>query len=129
MDGMLTILDNPNYKNEDNNDNLSTITELTVKPLKSLEIKANFTYALNQYRNMNRATNTEYSRYPGETVQVTNSRSVDNLYEKFGPSTIMPRMSMRLGQKVSHRLIISRSWPVSTGRPNITKMSPQKATT
>lgn len=47
MDGLLTILDNPNYKNEDNNDNLSTITELTIKPSKSLEIRANFTYAFN----------------------------------------------------------------------------------
>lgn len=82
MDGLLTTLDNPNYKNEDNNDNLSTITELTIKPSKSLEIRANFTYAFNQYRYMNRATNTEYSRYPGETVLVTNSRSIDNLKEK-----------------------------------------------
>ena len=65
MDGLLTILDNPNYKNEDNKDNLSTTTELTIKPLASLEIRANFTYALNQNRYMNRATNTEYSRYPG----------------------------------------------------------------
>lgn len=80
MDGLLTILDNPNNKNEDNNDNLSTITELTIKPSKSLEIRANFTYAFNQYRYMNRATNTEYSRYPG--VLVTNSRSIDNLKEK-----------------------------------------------
>lgn len=82
MDGLLTILDNPNYKNEDNKDNLSTTTELTIKPLASLEIRANFTYALNQNRYMNRATNTEYSRYPGEMVQVTNSRSIDNLKEK-----------------------------------------------
>lgn len=36
MDGLLTILDNPNYKNEDNKDNLSTTTELTIKPLASL---------------------------------------------------------------------------------------------
>ena len=82
MDGLLTILDNPNYKNEDNKDNLSTTTELTIKPLASLEIRANFTYALNQNRYMNRATNTEYSRYPGEMVQVTNSRSIDSLKEK-----------------------------------------------
>ncbi len=82
MDGLLTILDNPNYKNEDNKDNLSTTTELTIKPLASLEIRANFTYAFNQNRYMNRATNTEYSRYPGEMVQVTNSRSIDSLKEK-----------------------------------------------
>ena len=82
MDGLLTILDNPNYKNEDNKDNLSTTTELTIKPLASLEIRANFTYAFSQNRYMNRATNTEYSRYPGEMVQVTNSRSIDSLKEK-----------------------------------------------
>lgn len=108
MDGLLTILDNPNYKNEDNNDNLSTITELTIKPSKSLEIRANFTYAFNQYRYMNRATNTEYSRYPGETILVTNSRSIDNLKENPRLSTTMRPTSTRLGQRVLPRRIISR---------------------
>lgn len=81
MDGMLTILDNPNYKNKDSNDNFSTSTELTIKPFKQLEIRGNFTYALNQYRYMNRSVNTSYSRYPGEIITITTGRSVDRLQE------------------------------------------------
>ena len=81
MDGMLTVLDNPNYKNGDTNDNLLTTTELTVKPVKGLEIKGNFTYGLNQYRNFNRSTNTSYSRYPGEIITLNSGNSIDKLQE------------------------------------------------
>ena len=81
MDGMLTVLDNPNYKNGDTNDNLLTTTELTVKPVKGLEIKGNFTYGLNQYRNYNRSTNTSYSRYPGEIITLNSGNSIDRLQE------------------------------------------------
>ncbi len=81
MDGLLTILDNPNYRNKDINDNLSTTTEMVIKPLQSLEIRANFTYALNQYRNTNRTVQVGYSRYPGEVVTVDNARSVSSLSE------------------------------------------------
>jgi len=83
MDGMLTVLDNPNYKNSDAYDTFSTTTELTINPLKNLEIKGNFTYTRNQYTATNRSTNTTYSRYPGEIINVTNSRSVDKLSENF----------------------------------------------
>lgn len=81
MDGMLTILDNPDYYNKDSNDNFSSSTELTVKPIRQLEIKGNFTYAINQYRNMNRSVNTSYSRYPAEIITITNGRSIDRLQE------------------------------------------------
>ena len=81
MDGMLSVLDNPNYKNGDTNDNLLTTTELTVKPVKGLEIKGNFTYGLNQYRNYNRSTNTSYSRYPGEIITLNSGNSIDRLQE------------------------------------------------
>ena len=83
MDGMLTVLDNPAYRNSDAYDTFTNTTELTLKPLKSLEIKGNFTYTRNQYTAMNRSTNTTYSRYPGEIINVTNSRSIDKLSENF----------------------------------------------
>ncbi len=81
MDGLLTILDNPNYKNEDVNDNLSTTTEMVIKPLPSLEIRGSFTYSLNQYRNTNRSVQVGYSRYPGEIITMSNSRSISSLSE------------------------------------------------
>lgn len=83
MDGMLTVLDNPNYKNGDTNDNLLTTSELTVKPFMGMEIKGNFTYGLNQYRNFNRSTNTSYSRYPGEIITLNSGNSIDKLQEIF----------------------------------------------
>lgn len=83
MDGMLTVLDNPNYKNGDSNDNLYTITELTFKPILQLEVRASYTYGLNQYRNMNRSVNTSYSRYPGEIIMLTTGSSIDRLQEIF----------------------------------------------
>lgn len=115
MDGLLTILDNPNYKNEDNKDNLSTTTELTIKPLASLEIRANFTYALNQNRYMNRATNTEYSRYPGEMVQVTNSRSIDSLKEKtetqhYYATNIYATWTKSIAQAHNIKLMAGSNW-------------------
>lgn len=81
MDGMLTALDNPAFSNTDVNDNLYNTTELVIKPLKQLEIRANFTYGHNQYRNTNRSANTTYSRYPGEIVTNTTGRFIDRLSE------------------------------------------------
>lgn len=81
MDGLLTILDNPNYRNEDVNDNLSTTTEMVIKPLPSLEIRGSFTYSLNQYRNTNRSVQAQYSRYPGELITTSNARSISSLSE------------------------------------------------
>lgn len=81
MDGMLTALDNPAFKNTDVNDNLYNTTELTIKPFKQLEIRANFTYGHNQYRNTNRSANTTYSRYPGEIIVNTTGKFIDKLSE------------------------------------------------
>ena len=65
MDGYTTIVDKGLHKNKDVQDNLSTTTEVTLRPLKKLEIKGNFTYMLNSVRNWNRQVNTTYSQYPG----------------------------------------------------------------
>lgn len=81
MDGMLTALDNPAFRNTEANDNLYNTTELTIKPLNQLEIKANFTYGHNQNRQMNRSANTTYSRYPGELITNTTGRFIDMLSE------------------------------------------------
>lgn len=81
MDGMVAILDQPGFTNGDTNDHFSTVTELTVRPSDLLEVKAHFTYGLNQYRNMNRSTNYTYSRYPGEIVTVETNKGLDRLQE------------------------------------------------
>ncbi len=81
MDGLLTILDKGKHVNKDVNDRFSTTTELTITPFKGLDIVANFTYALNVQRNMNRYVNTTYSKYPGE-ILVANTGRMDNYLQE-----------------------------------------------
>ena len=82
MDGMWAVLVNDGHKNQDINDNLFNTTELTIKPLKQLEIKANFTYGFNQTRCVNRAVEAQFSRYPGVIQNVSGRTWAENyLYE------------------------------------------------
>ena len=75
--------DNPSFKNIDQTDTFATTTELTLTPVKSLEIKANFTYSFNQNRSTNRSVNTSYSQYPGELVEMVSGRSENKLTESY----------------------------------------------
>ena len=81
MDGMLTALDNGGFKNTDKTDNILNTSELTIKPFKQLEIKANFTYGLNLERDQNRSVKAYYSKYPGELIASTGNRFVNRLQE------------------------------------------------
>ena len=81
MDGYTTIVDKGLHKNQDLQDNLSTTTELTLKPWKKLEIKGNFTYMLNSLRSWNRQVNTEYSQYPGVTETLNTGMFENKLTE------------------------------------------------
>ena len=81
MDGLLTILDKDKHRNQDQKDQFSTTVELTLTPLKQLEIKGNFTYMFYSSRNLNRSVNTTYSTYPGVIETLDTGRSEDKLYE------------------------------------------------
>ncbi len=81
MDGFMTVLDNGMNKNTDIQDNLSTTTELTLRPLKKLEIKGNFTYMFNTVRYTNRSVNTTYSKYPGVIETLNTGMFENNLVE------------------------------------------------
>lgn len=88
MDGMWAVLVNNGHSNKDINDNLFNTTELTIKPFKQLEIKANFTYGLNQTRCENRAVEAEFSRYPGVIQKVSGRSWAENyLYETVNTHT------------------------------------------
>ena len=65
MDGLLMILDADNF-NEDNVDNITETIDFTVKPLKGLTVKGDYTYSLNYKRYLNRSVNGHYSKFPGE---------------------------------------------------------------
>lgn len=80
MDGLMTILDKDSNINTEVNDFVSTMTELTLTPIKQLEIKANFTYSFNNSRYVTRTTGASYSTYPGQIIDlgVTQSERWDN---------------------------------------------------
>lgn len=54
---ILGNLNNENFKNQQRTSNLTNTTEITVKPIKQLEIKGNYTYSLNNYAQLNRSVN------------------------------------------------------------------------
>ncbi|MEY8686349.1 TonB-dependent receptor [Bacteroides sp. AN502(2024)] len=66
MNGLLALRDKGKHTSGDRTDDFSTTTELTITPIKGLELKGNFTYNVNNRRIMNRYVPTEYSQYPGE---------------------------------------------------------------
>ena len=54
---ILANLNNENFKNQEKTSNFTNTTEVTVKPIKQLEIKGNYTYSLNNYAQLNRSVN------------------------------------------------------------------------
>ncbi len=85
FDGLMTALDYGKHTNYDNRRNISNTTELTIIPVKQLEIKANYTYQYNTGYNSNRSVNTTYSTYPGELI-VANSGKYDNYLKETNSS-------------------------------------------
>ena len=81
MDGLVTILTNDLHRNVDKVNYLSTMSELTITPLKGLEVKANFTYNYSVSNSMNRSANAEYSVTPGVVETVTTENFVNKLSE------------------------------------------------
>ena len=57
MDGLMVMLTNGGHKNVDKVNYLSTMTELTLKPFKGFQVKANFTYNNTMSNSMNRQIN------------------------------------------------------------------------
>lgn len=89
MDGLPTILDKDLHRNTDHQDNISTTTELTLTPVKGLEIKGNFTYMFNSVRFTNRQVNTTYSTYPGVIETLNTGRFENKLTETFNTHRYM----------------------------------------
>lgn len=54
---ILGNLANDNFVNRRRTSNLTTTTEVTLKPVKQLEIKANYSYSSNNYSQLNRSVN------------------------------------------------------------------------
>ncbi|MCS2584489.1 SusC/RagA family TonB-linked outer membrane protein [Bacteroides sp. BFG-551] len=96
MNGLLALRDKGKHTSGDRTDDFSTTTELTVTPIKGLELKGNFTYNVNNRRIMNRYVPTEYSQYPGEveildepSLYMENRLKEETDYEHYRPPTCM----------------------------------------
>lgn len=61
--------------------------ELSLHPLEGLDIRANYSYKLNQSVYTSRWTNMEYSKYPGEILKDTQGRFMNRLEETRNVST------------------------------------------
>ena len=72
MDGLMMILQSDHF-NDDKVDNISETIDFTLKPVKGLTIRGDYTYTLKYNRYLNRSVNGEYSMYPGE-VEVKNDK-------------------------------------------------------
>ena len=83
MNSLLTIRDKDKHKGADRLDDFNTTTEVTLKPVKGLEVKANFTYNITNKRSMSRYVTTEYSQYPGvvETYEEPSAYTENRLKE------------------------------------------------
>ena len=81
MDGLMVMLTNGGHKNIDKVNYLSTMTELTIKPFKGFQVKANFTYNNTVSNSMNRQINGDYSKTPGVVETLNTGYFLDKLSE------------------------------------------------
>ena len=85
----VAILNNKNYKNRNQTGNFTNTTEVTIKPIKQLEIKGNHTYSSNNYSSMHRQVNLTFADVvPGNTFTLTTGNGEDKLTEKVQSTAI-----------------------------------------
>lgn len=80
-DGLHLTVDNPGFKNADKVSNFSNTVEITIHPIKQLEIKGNYTYAQQNKSNTNRSVNVQYSKTPGVISTLDTGNFEDKLSE------------------------------------------------
>ena len=79
---ILGNLANENFVNRNRNSNLTTTTEFTIKPIKQLEIRANYSYSNNNYYQINRSVNGTFAATTRmNTMTVTTDDNLDKLVE------------------------------------------------
>ncbi len=66
--------------------NFSNTAELSVRPVEGLDIRANFTYTMDNVRSWNRSTPATYSKYPGVVETDDNGRFWNRLMETYDNS-------------------------------------------
>jgi len=87
MDGAVLAVQNPNFKNVDKVNNFSNTVELSIHPVKQFELKANYTYQVQNKHNMNRSVNVTYSKTPGDITILDSGNFEDKLSESTSTNT------------------------------------------
>lgn len=87
MDGFNMAVQDPNFRNVDDNHNFSTTFEVKIKPIKQLEIVGNYTYTYNNSTTANRSVNSTYSQYPGVLTTITTGKFENKLAEAYKTNT------------------------------------------
>jgi TonB-linked SusC/RagA family outer membrane protein len=81
MDGMNALLNHNGHRNEDQLYEFQSVFEATVKPVRNIEIRANYGFTHTNSQQMNRGVNIPYSRYPGEVIYINTGVGLNRLYE------------------------------------------------
>ena len=80
---ILGILADENYTNRNRTSNFTNTAEVTIKPIKQLEIKGNYSYSYNTYTSLSRSVNVTYADVaPMKTVTLTSDENEDALKEQ-----------------------------------------------
>ena len=80
---ILGNLSNPNFVNKNRTANLTNTSEVTIKPVKQLEIKANYSYSMNTYTQLNRSVNGTFaSKERLKSEVITTGDNEDKLSEQ-----------------------------------------------
>ena len=79
---ILGNLNNENFVNRSRTSNLTNTAEVTIKPVRQLEVKANYTYSYNTSSSLHRSVNGTFSgTMPMQTVTLTTDDNEDKLSE------------------------------------------------
>ena len=79
---ILGNLNNKNFVNQQKTTNFTNTTEVTVKPIRQVEIKGNYSYSYNTYNQLNRSVNGVFAdKKRMKTVTLTDKDNEDKLSE------------------------------------------------
>lgn len=80
---ILGNLNNENFVNNQRTSNLTNTTEVTIKPVKQVEVKANYSYSYNTYAQLHRSVNGVFAdKTRMKTVTLTDGDNEDKLSEQ-----------------------------------------------
>lgn len=78
MGGESAVLTNNKHRNKDEIDEFKTTFEMVIKPVRNLDIRANYSYVRYNRTNMNRSVDVEYSKTPGTILTMPSSKTNGN---------------------------------------------------